>query len=111
MEKAKKLFLGVVVVVVIALISGCATPSVSNRDIVLIDSEVPWKMSPGKYISHSGEFYFVKEDRPRWSVSEAWVFENYSKEKSSNRISKIRIVIAIFLVIFALILFRYIASK
>ncbi len=107
MEKAKILFLGAI----LAFVFGCATPSVSNRDIVLIDSEIPWKMSTGEYVSHGGDAYVVTEDKPRWSVSEAWVFENYSKEKEFNSLSTIKIITAIFIIIFALMLFRYLVNR
>lgn len=68
----------------IIFLAGCVTPSISDRDIVLIDSEIPWKMSEGQYVSHDGETFIVSEENPRWSVSEAWIFDSYKNMGSQS---------------------------
>jgi hypothetical protein len=81
MEKAKNIFLTIVILFMV----GCATPTVSHRDMVLIDSEIPWKMSPGEYIAIDGTVYAVSGDAPRWSVSEAWMFNSFIEQSKSNK--------------------------
>lgn len=56
---------------------GCATPSP-----VLVDSEIPWKMSSGEYVSASGEIKIIADSTPRWSVSEAYLMESFREEKN-----------------------------
>ncbi len=77
MEKAKRLFFLTIPLVI--LLSSCVSPrGVSERDIVLTESEIPWRMTPGQYTTPDGEAYFVRENQPRWSVSEAWMFNSFS---------------------------------
>lgn len=87
---------------------GCATPSVSHRDIVLVDSEIPWQMTPGQYIATDGSVYIVEESFPRWSVSEAWMFNSfagidYNKDDFFDKIC-VRTVHVIFLAVSIILL-------
>lgn len=74
MEKTKNIFLTVILV----LVAGCATPTVSHRDVVLVESEIPWQMTEGQYVATDGTRYVVDATAPRWSVSEAWMFNTFS---------------------------------
>jgi hypothetical protein len=76
--ESKRKVQGVALLVLLLSLAGCAT-GVSHRDIVLTDSEVPWRMTPGVYQTSSGEERPVTPEAPRWSVSEAWLFERFSE--------------------------------
>jgi hypothetical protein len=82
MEKKKNIFS--IIIISLILLSGCATPRISDSDIVLIDSEIPWKMSVGEYKSYDGRVFSVNEEHPRWSVSEAWVFDAFTSQEKRN---------------------------
>lgn len=82
MEKKKNL-LGIIVLL---LLVGCTATKIQDKNIVLIESEIPWKMSIGEYVSYDGTVYTVTEKNPRWSVSEAWMFESFSYENKNSRV-------------------------
>ena len=67
------------------LVSGCATvQKFTNPSPPLKESEIPWVMKEGIYQDAKNVPHMVTKEQPRWSVSEAYLYDSVSSAKTDS---------------------------
>jgi hypothetical protein len=71
------------ILTLIFLTAGCGTirNAIMPPIPTLKEGEIPYQLKPGVYEDTHGEKYLVASNVPRWSVSEAYIFDTVSNAK------------------------------
>lgn len=69
------------IIVILLLLTGCINMPWSKPSPVLQDSDIPHQMKAGEYEDTKGNTFVVLKDKPRWSVSEGYLFEAVTEEE------------------------------
>lgn len=75
------------ILLTLILLTGCST--IRNTFVTpeppLKESEIPYQLKPGAYEGINGERYLISSESPRWSVSEAFLYDTVSNAKPDEQ--------------------------
>ena len=67
------------------LLLGCTTTAPLPP---LIDGEIPYRLNSGIYRDTKGQAHVITAEKPRWCVSEAYLYESVSNVKPDSEINQ-----------------------
>ena len=76
------------------LLSGCSTiQRLRNPAPPLIESEIPYKINPGIIQDINGNKHEITVSKPRWSVSEAYIYQSVTTDSMVDKLKKNKVVV------------------
>ena len=79
--------INIFLVLIICTICSCRTIAPP-----LTESEIPWQMPSGTYVDSRGVGHLVEKGKPRWSVSEVYLYEAVSEAEPEEKSKWVKVL-------------------